>query len=227
MTNRAAFDALITFGLDEKSASAYLGLLELQRATVLQLSRKTKLERSGLYLVMQDLAKRGLVHEQVDERGSKLYLPVTPTRLVDLEKERFTRLESSLPDLLAAYGVTKPKQDHPEVRWLSPSNTLEELYADIVSTCSQLSPAERIVHSIISQKDQVSIPAVLQMAYQQSCMQQQIVNRQVAASIPMSCSLFVYGHKVAFLALAEGYGMVFDNPALAYLQRTLIERVSA
>lgn len=225
MQKNAAFDALIAFGLDEKSATAYIGLLKLQRATVLQLSREAKLERSGLYAVLEDLTKRGLVHEQVDERGSKLYIPAAPNRLIDLERERYSRLESSLPLLLEAYGAKPVPADHPELSWLGAKNTLEEIYADIVSTCAQLPLPERSVVSVISQTDQMSLPALLQTAYVQACQQHQITNRQAAVSLPGSSSIFVYGSKLALVAIADGYGMILEHTALATLQRSLLRQV--
>ena len=50
-------------GLNEKESKVYLALLAVDNSSVLDLSKKTELNRSTTYVVLETLAKKGLVSE--------------------------------------------------------------------------------------------------------------------------------------------------------------------
>lgn len=56
-------------GLSDKEARVYLALLEVDNDSVLDLSKKTKINRTTIYPVLESLAKKGLISEiKIDKK---------------------------------------------------------------------------------------------------------------------------------------------------------------
>lgn len=92
-------------GLSEKEALVYIALLEVDNDSVLDLSKKTKLNRTTVYPVLESLAKKGLISEvKVDKKVN--YVAEPPERLetyVERQKivleEHSKRLKEIIPQL--------------------------------------------------------------------------------------------------------------------------------
>lgn len=92
-------------GLNEKEAALYLALLEVDNASVIDLSKKTKINRSTAYVVLEGLMKKALVTEV--QVGKKVhYQAEAPERLetfVEHQKivfeERSRRLADIIPQI--------------------------------------------------------------------------------------------------------------------------------
>lgn len=63
-------------GLSEKEAIVYISLLAVENSSVLDLSKKTKLNRSTTYVILESLAKKGLVTETTV--GKKTHFQAEP-----------------------------------------------------------------------------------------------------------------------------------------------------
>ena len=67
-------------GLNDKEAAIYLALLQVDNSSVIDISKKTKINRSTIYFVLEGLGKKGLVSEvQVDKKVH--YAAEPPERL--------------------------------------------------------------------------------------------------------------------------------------------------
>src|ERR1035437_1752533 len=94
-------------GLTDKESTVYLALLQVDSASVLDLAKKTKINRSTTYVVLESLKKKGLVSET--SVGKKThYQAESPERLktyVERQKvvfeERSKRLDDIIPELKA------------------------------------------------------------------------------------------------------------------------------
>ena len=92
-------------GLNEKEAGVYLALLQVDSASVVDIAEKTKIKRPTVYIVLETLAKKGLVSEV--EIGKKThYAAESPERLesfVERQKvildEHARRLKDVMPQL--------------------------------------------------------------------------------------------------------------------------------
>jgi len=71
---------LIEIGLNEKEASVYLALLQFDNASVIEISKITKINRSTTYTVLESLSKKGLVSETSIGKKTK-YQAESPERL--------------------------------------------------------------------------------------------------------------------------------------------------
>jgi len=130
-------DELNSIGLSDKEAKVYLAALELGRATVQEISRKSGVNRATTYIQIETLTKRGLIG-QIDNDKKCLIVAEKPQRIIEiLEKEKgdiqqledkFVRL---LPDLQAIYNV---QSDKPRVRFYQNEVGLEMVRNDIIKT---------------------------------------------------------------------------------------------
>jgi len=92
-------------GLSDKEAQVYLGLLQVDHDSVLDLAKKTKINRTTIYPVLDSLAKKGLISEiKVDTKVR--YQAEPPERLetfVEQQKialeEQSARLHDIVPQL--------------------------------------------------------------------------------------------------------------------------------
>lgn len=81
-------------GLNDKEASVYLALLSVEHASVLDLAKKTKIKRPTVYVVLDSLAKKGLVSET--SAGKKnYYYAESPERLKTYVERKKIALEES------------------------------------------------------------------------------------------------------------------------------------
>lgn len=96
---------LYDIGLNEKEAVAYISLLTVENSSVLDLSKKTRLNRSTTYLVLESLARKGLVSETTV--GKKTHYQAEPPERLEtyieqrkiLLDEQSKRLKDILPQI--------------------------------------------------------------------------------------------------------------------------------
>ena len=79
-------------GLNEKEAILYISLLSVENSSVLDLSKKTKLNRSTTYVILESLAKKGLVTETTVGKKTH-YQAESPERLETYVEQRKIMLE--------------------------------------------------------------------------------------------------------------------------------------
>ncbi len=78
---------LISFGLSNKEAAVYIGLLALDRATVAQTSRKANVNRATTYVILDSLINKGLV-SMSGKKPKQEYYAESPDKLVNyLERQ--------------------------------------------------------------------------------------------------------------------------------------------
>ncbi len=89
-------------GLSDKEASVYVALLQVDHDSVLDLSKRTGINRTTIYPVLETLAKKGLVSEmQIDKKVH--YKAEPPERLesfVERRKLNFEEQSKRLKDIV-------------------------------------------------------------------------------------------------------------------------------
>jgi len=73
-------------GLNEKESAVYLALLQYDSASVIEISQKTKINRSTTYTILDSLAKKGLVSETTI--GKKTHYRAEPPERLESFVER-------------------------------------------------------------------------------------------------------------------------------------------
>lgn len=111
---------LQNLGFDEREASVYIALLQVDTASVIQLAQKTGINRSTVYNVLKSLLRKGLVGEvQVGKKTH--YQAERPERLETyVEKQKILLEEQSkkLKDIIPMLkSVTRESGERPVVKY--------------------------------------------------------------------------------------------------------------
>ena len=85
-------------GFTANAARAYVALLKTHPATGYELAATSGVPRSAIYTVLKGLESRGVINA-IHGKPAR-YVPLPPTRLVDLLSSRFSRNAESLKDAL-------------------------------------------------------------------------------------------------------------------------------
>lgn len=97
---------LVSFGLTEKEAAIYLALYKLGEATAYQIAKESGIKRPTVYVIMDELRKRGLVLV-VPHAKKQLFVPKDPTEFIQEYQSKANENTRSLLTLL-------PKLSHPD-----------------------------------------------------------------------------------------------------------------
>lgn len=121
---------LQAFGLDEKEVSVYLAGLEIGSASVLELSRRTKLPRTTLYPVLERLTREGIFRVG-KEKKTTVYVAETPEALDQKMKEREQMFTRSIPALQL---LSHTASDGPGVTFYEGSEGFKRLWKQIYAS---------------------------------------------------------------------------------------------
>lgn len=103
-------EQLASIGLDADEAAAYVACLELRESTVLEIARKSGLNRSTLYSVIDRLLEKRLLVRTV--AGKRTLFAVQPPQAIEqMLKDRLGTFSTLLPELvsLSRMGTRRPK----------------------------------------------------------------------------------------------------------------------
>ncbi|MFC1655322.1 TrmB family transcriptional regulator [Patescibacteria group bacterium] len=113
-------DVLQQVGLNEKEISVYLALLELGSQPASVIGKKSDINRSSTYLILDSLIKRGFVNQYM-RADVKYFTAADPQIIVKSIKKQESKLKKTrqnlktiLPDL---YGLASPLSVKPKVRF--------------------------------------------------------------------------------------------------------------
>lgn len=113
--NSVLIKNLIDFGLSEKEARVYVATLELEVATANEIAKKSEVNRSSTYVIIESLEKQGLVSE-TESKTIKQYATTPPEILLNLAKKMAEKhqeirktIESIVPSLETLHKDTKHK----------------------------------------------------------------------------------------------------------------------
>lgn len=101
--------------LTSDEASTYIAALELGPATILEIARKTGMNRTTLYAVSDRLVEKRIFARSPNGKRT-LFTAEPPEKLTLILKEKLAKLDDILPELisLAREGTVKPKMRYYE-----------------------------------------------------------------------------------------------------------------
>lgn len=127
-------------GFAQSEIAVYTALLELDSANVTQISKKSGINRTSCYDVLDHLMRRGLVSKF--RKNKKIYyLAANPNRLLEYlerEKESFAKridkqkeqIKEVLPELSS---LIKPQSTRPKVSFYEGAKGMREAYEDTLT----------------------------------------------------------------------------------------------
>lgn len=97
--NQEKFTQLKILGLSEKEIKTYIALLKFEKISILKLSRNTKINRSSLYPILDNLLDLGII-KITRKKKRKLYYPLNPSHIKQIINERKEALNLIKPQLI-------------------------------------------------------------------------------------------------------------------------------
>ncbi len=115
-------------GLNQKQAKVYLAVLELGRATIIDVASKTAIKRTTVYDVVMQLVQLGFVSES--KKGKRrLFIAENPGLLLAKTEQRFNELKDLIPALSGLYAGAIPK---PEIKFYDGVNGIRNIMENLL-----------------------------------------------------------------------------------------------
>jgi sugar-specific transcriptional regulator TrmB len=122
--------ALISLGLRENEAKAYLALLKLRVANPHTIAKEAGIERTAIYTIMEELAEKGLSNKIIT--GKRLSYEISsPERFKEILNNQSVLLHELLPLLLSLQGS---KGNKPVVRFYNDLNGMRRVLVDSLNS---------------------------------------------------------------------------------------------
>jgi sugar-specific transcriptional regulator TrmB len=242
---KALIRALSQLGCNEKHVRFYQANLELGSASLMEIAKKARLQRSTAYLIATELLTMGLVNEN-HKTYKKLFVAAEPdTILQKLEAihrqvgRSSLALKEVMPELRAAHKTTSTR---PRVRTFEGRNDLPAIWKDILAEQQEIllwsnqESEEQVfgqtMHDLfIRERIDREIPIrvlsvhnasgeVLQATDSTNMRRTKLLPKDVS----FTSETYIYGNKVAVLDIGkEIFGVITENEQIASSQRAIFE----
>jgi sugar-specific transcriptional regulator TrmB len=127
---------LENLGISGKEVDAYLALLKLRSATVIQLAKTTGLKRTTVYHCLEDLISKGLV-SKVEKNDKKTYMAEDPkVALGNILNEKKESIDLVVPSLKEMFGIGVFQ---PEIRIYRNISGLRKIFEDLLKCEEKIS----------------------------------------------------------------------------------------
>lgn len=235
---------LTKFGLSSKEADIYISLLQLGTSIVSDVASKAKLNRSTTYVLLESLAKKGLVSIST-EKKLRLYTSTAPERLIQLLEERVKhatellgQARSVLPELKSMYTGKGPK---PKVSFYEDTEGIRSVYEDT------LTASETILAFASIENMHAALPDYFPDYYHRRA-KRNIHIRSIHPDTPearervlhdkkeardsalvsakeyaFSPEINIYDNKISFMSLRERFGLIIESEELATAMKKVFE----
>lgn len=131
--------ALQSFGLNSKEIKVYLSVLELGMARVSEIAKKSGIERTHCYSILEKLMALGLVLE-IGAGKRKQFAAEPPEKIEMILKERQNKIKEILPELKSIYNLSPKK---PKIRFYEGKDGIILILEEMIET---LKPGEFHYH---------------------------------------------------------------------------------
>jgi len=119
--------------LNEKEAGVYLAMLELGETNIERISEKSKIRRTTVYDVLEDLSEKGLAGH-IKNKKRTLYYAEDPRKLEEQLDEKKMVLKNILPELMSVANLIDKK---PKIRYFEGIEGIKNVYKDTLKYSSQ------------------------------------------------------------------------------------------
>lgn len=229
-------EKLEKFGLSRKEAKVYLSLLELGPSLVHEIAKKSDINRSTTYVLLESLAKLGLVSSS-RRRGIKFYNPAPPERIVQFLEDSVKKYDELiniandlLPELKSMYAGVGPK---PKVQFFEGTEGIKTAYEDTLTATETIRAYASIenIHSTLPDyfpefhdrraKKNIKIRGIFPDTKEaQERIKHNIEEAREAYLVPKSKYGFspeinIYDNKIVFMSLVEKFALIIESKELA------------
>jgi len=128
MENNKIIKILQELGLNEKESKVYLSCLSLGPSSILNISKKSKIKRTTVYSIIEELKNKGLIFITIDVFKKK-YEAQNPNKLMLLLEEKREKLNNILPFLENIY---KSENSNTKIYYYENIKNIKNLYLDLL-----------------------------------------------------------------------------------------------
>ncbi len=121
-------DQLAYYGFSDKEAKIYLTCLELGSSLASTIARRAEVNRGTTYSILEDFKRRGVVSENIRDE-LKYFSVLSPKILFKREEEKYEKMKSSLPELLA---ITEKIGNRPKTQFFEWFEWLREVVEEVL-----------------------------------------------------------------------------------------------
>jgi sugar-specific transcriptional regulator TrmB len=236
-------------GLTDQHSLLYFSLLELGKATYMDLAKKTGIPRSSCYEYIPDLVKLGLVSEVVE--GKKRFLIAeSPEKLFVLLKEKgsninndIKKFEGELPSLLSQFNSIT---DRPSVKFYKGVEGIKTIFDDTLKEKEEmlvLCQGDR--PDLRDKEDPKYLADYIKEFKKNKCKSREIIedrgtareylkkygdeDQKIKLSPPLKrddmthIDKIVYGNKVAIIAFDEERAVLIEDKYMALNERVTFD----
>lgn len=224
------------FGLTDKEIKVYLACLKLGTALVQEIAKKAGTYRTYTYEILKSLKEKGLV-SYVIKNGKQYFEVAQPEKLINILKEKESKIIKVLPDLKEIYQSSIEK---PKVELYEGKEGLKTILDDIIRTKKEIlvygSTEKQLkilqfyfpnyiirriktkIHTrVITEKSPWTIEKL-------KTEKKELRESKFIPNIEFPTVTYIYGNKVAILSLEkEIIGLIIENKAISDTQKQIFE----
>lgn len=240
---------MLQLGCNEKHIKFYNANLELGAATLVEIIKKARLQRSTAYIVAAEMVAKGLVNED-HKAYKKLFTAAEPDLLLqklEARQRQITRntvaLKEALPELRAAHQTTTTR---PRVRTFEGKDGLVAVWKDILSEQQEIllwtnqeteshvfgrGTHEQFIAERVAKGIEIRVLAVKNseaetlQAHDDTSLRK---TKLLSEDVYFTSETYIYGNKIAVLDIGRNiFGVITENEQVANSQRAIFEMVWA
>ncbi len=232
------YHVLINIGLEDKEARLYMALLELGKGTVLQIARKSKVNRASIYYIIEKMKKRGWV-THLKKEGKDTYMPADPQLLLAQQKAHLKDFESVIPEFK---GLLNKTGKRPQVRFYEGLESVKAIYTDTLTSRTEIlnyANSEEVRHhwpeydhEYVNERAKLKIYlrgiAPNDARGKQVQTEDEKYYRKIRLIDPKKLKstdeINIYDNKIAMVSFKdEIFGVIIESQAMADTQRSIFE----
>ncbi len=227
------------FGFADNEAVVYANLLQSGPSTVLSIARGTGLKRPTVYLILDELLKKGVV-ALVPKEKKKLYIALSPAYLVETMERKAEKMRNILPELLMLWKTSSSK---PSVQFFESREGMLNVYREVTKNKNIKEVLTFFSPEAIPKDFEQSYDMFLKLFSEHKVMGRDIVstnmfqhyyfkklshfpNYQVRFTTPKEKffnDTIIYGNKVAIISFKKQFALIIESEDAANSLKSLFE----
>ncbi len=235
---------LIDLGFTDKEAKVYLALLELGPSTASEVARKSGINRTTSYDILEGLTSEGLVSLPGETKIQKFVADSPEKVLVYLKKkliekeQQLSVAQSLLPQLLSIYNL----KEKPKVKFYQGVEQVKEAFEDTLTTTGEL-----LAYAVGEAMYQALPPRYFADYFKRRTLKGitvRVIAPDDAGSLAVvkndtselrtsilvpkdrfyfSVEMNIYSNKVLFVSWQEKFAVIVESEEIANMQRKVFE----
>lgn len=234
-------EILKEIGLSDKEALIYIESLQLGPASILAISKATKLHRPIIYKIVESMLDKGVMKTTLNKSRTE-YVSVEPEELIKIIENKRRLLEQALPGLASLSTTGK---DEVKIFFYHGKKQLQELFKTGLTSKTEILSffptkymvelfGKREMEDIIKQRVEKGIFSKTlrskesEQEFEGSTQEQQALRevKYIPENIPLRMGVVIFDDKVnLFSPIEENFGVQIKSKSYAELMRFFFNSV--